>query len=253
MATTHQETFFRCKSYQEAQKQSLGYEEDSLVDNLVANINENPPWRIENNDFYIEHRQLELLNALMRIICENKFNSLKVADVGGGNGYLSITAKENLPMIAWDWTVFESDKVAISYVQFEKDSGIKWQKSSSNIADNYDIGLFSCTLQYLESPFHVLRKFSSKCKYLILMRIPFIGENNHIITKQIFTEGVYQEVNASWPAWFFSKNKFYSEIEQIGEVIYKWKTPTEILYFEGKDVMLEGVLVRVNQSMLGKD
>jgi putative methyltransferase (TIGR04325 family) len=245
MATSHQETFFRCKNYQEAQNQSLGYEEDSLIDNLVENIQKNPPWKIVNNEFYIDSRQLELLSALMLIICENRYKDLKVADIGGGNGYMSITAKENLKMINWDWTVFESNKVAVSYSQFEKKSGIKWQKSSSDVVGNYDVGLFSCSLQYLQSPFQVLRKFSSKCKYLIIMRLPLVDENNHIITKQIFTEGVYQETNASWPVWFFSKDKFYSEIKEIGEVLYKWKTPTETLCFEGKNLMLEGVLVRV--------
>ena len=84
------------------------------------------------------------------------------------------------------------------------------------------------------------------------MRLPLIDESNHVITKQIFTEGIYHEASSSWPAWFFSKNRFYSEIEKIGKVIYKWKTPTEIIHFEGKSIMMEGVLVRVNNVVPGR-
>jgi len=84
MATTYSETFFRCENYQEAQKQSLGYEEDSLVDKLVENIKREPPWKVINNELYIEHRQLELLSAVMRVSFENKYINIKVADIGGG-------------------------------------------------------------------------------------------------------------------------------------------------------------------------
>ncbi len=77
------------------------------------------------------------------------------------------------------------------------------------------------------------------------MRIPFIDEVHNVITKQVFLDGIYKDSKSSWPAWFFSKDKFYSEIKQIGQVIYKWKTPSEVLLFEGKNIVMEGVLIRV--------
>ena len=104
MATIKQETFIRCENYQEAQKQSRGYEDTNLIDNLVKNIKKNPPWETANNPpNYIEYRQLELLSALMRIFCENLSITINVADIGGGNGYLAMAPKENLPMISWNW------------------------------------------------------------------------------------------------------------------------------------------------------
>jgi len=246
MATIKQETFIRCENYQEAQKQSRGYEDTNLIDNLVKNIKKNPPWETANNPpNYIEYRQLELLSALMRIFCENLSITINVADIGGGNGYLAMAPKENLPMISWNWTVFESDKVVSSYVQFEEESGIKW-KRANDIEDTYEIGLFSCSLQYMESPFQILKSFSSKCKYLIIMRLPLLNSSNHIITRQTFNEGIYQKTNACFPAWFFSEEKFIFFIEKIGQIIYRWKTPSEIYRFEGKDIMLEGLLVRVS-------
>jgi len=78
------------------------------------------------------------------------------------------------------------------------------------------------------------------------MRLPLLNSSNHIITRQTFNEGIYQKTNACFPAWFFSEEKFIFFIEKIGQIIYRWKTPSEIYRFEGKDIMLEGLLVRVS-------
>jgi putative methyltransferase (TIGR04325 family) len=246
MATITKETFFRCKNYQEAQYQTSGYEDSNLIEGLVENNKDNPPWKGDENSFYIKHRQLELLSALMYIICENKYTHIKVSDIGGGNGYLSVDVKKNLPMVNWDWTVFENDNMASAYSQFEKKSGIKWQSSNTQVTKDSEVALFSCTLQYLESPFKVLKKYALRHKYLIIMRVPFINEDSHVITKQTFLDdGDYQQKNISWPAWFFSKKQFLAEINQVGNIVYQWKTPTEVLQFEGDSVMMEGMLIRV--------
>ena len=52
-----------------------------MLDYLVINIKKNPPWETVNKKpHYIEHRQLELLSALMRIVCENPSINLNVAE-----------------------------------------------------------------------------------------------------------------------------------------------------------------------------
>jgi putative methyltransferase (TIGR04325 family) len=247
MATTTKETFFRCKNYEEAQYQTCGYESSNLIERLVDNNKNNPPWKDGDNDLYIEHRQLELLSALMRIVCENKYTDIKVSDIGGGNGYLSVFVKKQLTMINWEWTIFESDKVALHYSQFEDESGIKWRSSNSQITSYSEVALFSCTLQYLKSPLEVLRKYALHHKYLIITRVPFISQDSHVITRQTFPDGgEYQDKNTSWPAWFFSKEKFLGEICKIGDIVYQWKTPSEVLLFEGENIIMEGLLIRVN-------
>jgi hypothetical protein len=84
MATTTKETFFRCKDYQEVQKQTSGYENNNLIEKLVENNKNNPPWKEKSSSFYVTHRQLELCTALMYVICKNKYTDIKISDVGGG-------------------------------------------------------------------------------------------------------------------------------------------------------------------------
>lgn len=78
------------------------------------------------------------------------------------------------------------------------------------------------------------------------MRLPLIKSNKDVITRQTFNEGIYKKANASFPAWFFSEKNFITYIEGIGEIIYRWKTPTEVWRFEDEDIVLEGMLVRIN-------
>jgi hypothetical protein len=61
-----------------------------------------------------------------------------------------------------------------------------------------------------------------------------------------FNEEVYQKTNTSFPAWFSSDDKFMSSIEQIGEIIFSWKTPCEVWFFEGEDKVLDDMIVRVS-------
>ena len=84
MASTTKETFFRCKNYLDAKNKSLGYEDSSLIEKLVENNKNNPPWRSKEGNAYIGHRQLELCTALMYVICKNKYTDIKISDVGGG-------------------------------------------------------------------------------------------------------------------------------------------------------------------------
>ena len=99
MATTSSETFFRSKDYQEAINKSSGYENSNLIEKLVENNKNNPPWKEKEGNLYIEHRQLELCTALMWVICKNKYTDIKISDVGGGNGYLFFSSKKNIPGI----------------------------------------------------------------------------------------------------------------------------------------------------------
>jgi putative methyltransferase (TIGR04325 family) len=244
MASTNIETFFRCKDFEDAKTRSLGYQDNELIENLVKKNKKNPPWKDKNKSFYLDHRQLELCSALMWIICENKYKKIRVSDVGGGNGYLFFSCKKHIPNINWSWKVFESNKIAKAYLQFEKESGIKWENSDAELLENGEVALFSCSLQYLEFPFQTLKKYSFKHKYLIITRVPFVEDEKHIITTQSLLDiSGYKTKNTSWPAWFFQRKQFINEIKKLGNIIYQWETPTEVILFEGKSITLEGMLI----------
>jgi hypothetical protein len=48
----------------------------------------------------------------------------------------------------------------------------------------------------------------------------------------------------SWPAWWFSKDKFIKYIQQTSIIDFQWVSDTESYRFDGQDVALEGLICR---------
>ncbi len=76
------------------------------------------------------------------------------------------------------------------------------------------------------------------------MRLPLVDDLEDIPTIQRPNDGVYAAVNAQWPAWFLSRTRFDACLKEVGDVVFRWTTPTEVWQFEGKPIIFEGVLLK---------
>jgi len=76
------------------------------------------------------------------------------------------------------------------------------------------------------------------------MRVPLVDEAKDIPTVQRPAGGLYASVNAQWPAWFLSRARFDACLKEVGDVVFRWTTPTEVWQFEGEQIILEGVLLK---------
>jgi putative methyltransferase (TIGR04325 family) len=233
-------------TWEEASRHSAGYEDSQLVSNLVAQLKIKKPWIQEPGlDKNIDERSMQLLFAL-QLATMNVGALVRVADIGGGNGYMGYIARRWLSHLQWDWTVFESASIAASYSVFESEAGIKWfSNPKDDFIETYDVAILSCTLQYVEDPYDLLRKAAASSRYLLIMRLPFVafGETD-VCTVQRPLEGVYAESQASWPCWFFSRSNFESFIESQGQVLCRWVTTSETVTLRNVTIPLEGLLVR---------
>lgn len=250
------ENFIQVKSWEDAELQTSGYEEEGLIKALY-DVNKksslydhkNSNLEISEQAFINSSRDLELNFALMRVISEIKKQNISVADVGGGNGYMSFSAKKIIPWKNWNWTVYESSSIVNFYKEFNVLDSLTWKVNKSQFGINkFDIGLLSCVLQYIPNPWEVLKNLALSSKYLIIMRLPLINSKKDIFARQIFSEGVYHEANASFPVSFFSKSCFYNELEKHGEIIYSWNTGSEKVTFKGEIVNFEGVLIKTKSD-----
>lgn len=245
MSTTNIELFFRESNWNEALRQSRGYEDSELVDSYVKQIKENPPWIVEKKKV-LTTREVELICAIQRSIKLGFFgrNNLNVLDIGGGNGYLGFAVRHIISEIGWDWTILESDICAKSYSEFEKDAGVRWVSDNQHDWNKKkDIGLLSCVLQYLEKPDEYLVKIAKQCDFMILMRLPLADFDDHVVTRQTFLPGLHPFPSASWPCWFFSRKMFDDLISKIGKIVYQW-TSCESILFEGNNIRFEGVCIK---------
>ena len=94
------ETFFECPNWEEAVFNSTGYSNAKVLEEYKEI---NSAIKFDEIEIY-EPRFIDLFCALQR--CINYNGSYRIADFGGGNGYLGYAAKKflNNPII---WEVFE--------------------------------------------------------------------------------------------------------------------------------------------------
>ena len=92
----------------------------------------------------------------------------------------------------------------------------------------------SGVLQYLPDPYGWLKRFAeTDIPWLLIDRMPFIDEDSDRLTVQYVPPSIY---HASYPAWFFSRNRFDAEVVQLGykvEARFKALDAMEIGRFEG--------------------
>jgi len=246
MASSRNETFFGKANWEQAQHESQGYEAIDLVTALTTRAELDHPWSQIKDRLYLQAREIELLNALQTIaLLSGNSQILDVADVGGGNGYMAAVARQFMPSLQFPWTVFESGSVANSYQRFEPEADIFWKENSEQNFDHvFDVAIISCALHYIPEPHTLLNFLSTTSRYLLLMRLPLVDDPADIPTIQRPSDGLYATVNAQWPAWFLSRSRFDDCLEEVGDVIFRWTTPTEVWQFEGEPIMLEGVLLK---------
>ena len=244
------ETFLVQNSWEEAVKNSVGYQNPILVKNLTRNLIQNPPWK--NIDAQLlNSRIMELMAAVLFVMRGEVFNSLCVADIGGGNGYMGIYIQKLMPDVKFNWIVYESPEISKHYSNATKEQNFIKYKSindlfikSNDSNEKFNIILLSCSLQYLEKPYQFLEKLQNFKVPKIIMRIPFVDQEKGVITIQNFSEvGGYSDiVDISWPAWFFSKENFMKQLKINHSIKLNWLTDSESVVFNGKEIIFEGIV-----------
>lgn len=155
-----------------------------------------------------------ILAGLLRIAAL-KGNHLTVLDYGGslGSAYF-----QNRP--------FLSSLSLLKWLIIEQDSFVEWGRKNiqddnlkffNNLKDCFkkeiaDVVLISGVLQYLEKPYQILSEIlAHDISYIIIDRHPLISlTKEDRLTVQRVRPSIYK---ASYPAWFFSEEKFMAFIK----------------------------------------
>ena len=84
-----------------------------------------------------------------------------------------------------------------------------------------DVLLLSSVLHYLDAPATWLENLRRwPIQYLILDRTPLWDKDHHRLTVQHVPKEIYE---ASYPAWFLSRQKIFSLIER--DFTLRWRAP----------------------------
>jgi putative methyltransferase (TIGR04325 family) len=212
-------------SWDEALKRSSGYNSRLIIDKVSISSS-----KVRDGQATFERDSVlfnevvysfPVLSSLLWVTAQNN-NRVNVLDFGGALGSSYYQNKKFLDSIQKvNWCVVEqTDFVIEGMMNFSTDR-LHFYYSIDDCLNNYkiDVILLSSVLQYIDEPYMLLDKIiSNNIKYIVLDRTPFI-EGDDRITIQKVHPSIYK---ATYPCWFFNKNKFTSYMRQSYETIIEF-------------------------------
>ncbi|PTX96913.1 methyltransferase, TIGR04325 family [Spartobacteria bacterium LR76] len=170
-----------------------------------------------------EHRW-ETLAALLWQAAKDK-GELRVLDFGGSLGSVYFQSRPylaDLSLLRWGvveqphYVDFGNKELSSANLQFFRgiDQGIEAIKPNAVF--------FGASLQYVESPFDVLdRLVSQGVSSVVFDKLALVDQPVDRLTIQRVPKHVYE---ASYPAWFFSENRFLNQMKSAGySCVSEWK------------------------------
>jgi putative methyltransferase (TIGR04325 family) len=213
MANLFQNELREASSWQEAVEKSKGYDDASLIGSLASQFRENLITRsntLDNTSWSI--RKCHLILG-WKLSCGH-IDIPRIADFGGGNGYMLDWIRSAQVGARPDYTVFESHEIAKAYSKIENDLGITF------LPDHYfsdslrfDLTILSCTLQYLEHWEELLKLALKNSRFVLIMRTPVINSASDSIFIQEPLKGIYRDSFASWPIRFLARQKLLAILD----------------------------------------
>jgi putative methyltransferase (TIGR04325 family) len=230
-------------SWSEASLNSNGYTDPNLAQVLGRQYAEKLNSSSTNEvDVRFSSRKLHLIAGYL-IACSHTA-SPKIADVGGGNGYMFDWIRTIDSNVSINFTVFESEQIATIYQDLKKDAELNFLPISQFATfSNVDLVILSCTLQYLADWDEILMSALKKSKYVLILRTPIIETADHKIYVQTPPDGAYAVARASWPIRFFSRAKLLNLIQQNSRIIFSAQDFEEGFFFDESVNPLESFLL----------
>lgn len=166
--------------------------------------------------FYKEEYRWPVLSCLLNIAVQNR-NQLHVIDFGGALGSSYYQHRKMLASISeLHWCVIEQPNFVQCGQKEFQDEILTFENSMEDAARDAgaDVVLLSGVLPYLEKPYEILQQVASLgIPYILIDRTPYHNKEQDRLTVQQVPKRIYK---ASYPAWFFSEQKFLKFVDEIG-------------------------------------
>lgn len=236
-------------SWEEARQASGGYDSDVILakvrDALLKVRDGEAIYERDSVLFDSVQYSWPLLAALLWV-ASNNGNCLNLIDFGGSLGstyYQNITFLRHLDVLRWS-IVDQEQFVECGRRYFENDH-LKFYCSIDECrADrNPPAILFSSVIQYLEKPYDLLADVVSKgFPYIIFDRTTLLAHGADRLTVQTVPPYIYP---ASYPAWFFNREKFLSVFADTYELMAGFNALGGSIDLDGAQARDEGFIFRL--------
>ncbi|HWA71547.1 MAG TPA: methyltransferase, TIGR04325 family [Polyangiaceae bacterium] len=217
-------------TWEEAKAASSGYDDKAIIDKVAESARAvrdgRKPYERDGVVFDSIQYSWPMIACLM-LVAARQNGVLRVLDIGGSLGTSFRQGAKFFKRLAGvSWAIVEQSQfVELGNREFSTPELAFFHDIDSAVAAcEPNVALFSGVLQYLESPMLLLDTvLGHKLEYLLFDRTPFIDGREDRLTRQIVPRHIHA---GSYPAWFFSKQSFFSRLE---------RNYTLVEAFEGED------------------
>lgn len=172
---------------------------------------------------------------------------LRLMDFGGSLGSSYFQNRKflaALPDVAWG--VVEQPSFVEEGNRKFRDDRLSFHKDMEACvqAISPDVFLFSCVLQYLESPYGTLQKALALQPQLVVVdNMPFVDGSQRLTIQRVPPE-IY---TASYPCWILNRDSFRRSFQRDYDEIAHFVSPLSIL-LDGRPLPYEGFIFRKKAS-----
>ena len=248
MANLHEDELQPMGSWTEAVKKSKGYQDKTLVSDLIQEFKINLPNRIHKNQIIdLSQRQVHLLLVFLKTLLVKNKQTISIGDFGGGNGYMCDFLRDinlNCKII---YDVYETREIATGYNKIGKELNIDFLDTKKFGEKKYDLIILSCVLQYTNNWRKILTMAGKISNNILIMRLPLIDSNKNKYFVQHNKDKVYGLSQASWPLMLFSKKLFTKEIQKTFKIIFKLTDSEENFPCNGKNYPMNTLLLETKK------
>lgn len=240
--------------WKDAKNASIGYDSDLILDKVrdsMLKIKNGEPFYERDSVLFDEIRYSWPLVASLLWIATQKNNRLELVDFGGSLGSTYFQNRKFLVHLKeLRWSIVEQKKfVECGKLDFENEH-LKFHEDLDACfrAQRPDAILFSSVLQYLENPYAILDKvLKLGFEFILIDRTPLIESGNDRITVQKVPSSIY---DASYPAWFFNRDKFLSFLSNDYELMAEFDALSGTIYLRGARAVDKGFIFRKIQARI---
>lgn len=208
------------RSWEQALKHAGGYDSEIIINHVSNAISLAKTTKVgfERDGVLIENQDYAypMLAYLARHAA--RYGNLNVIDFGGGLGSSFFQAKQFFgDSLSLNWQVVEQPQFVRSGEQLQLDTHLSFRESLEQCERREnDLLLISGVLQYLDSPFELLRDcVELGFREMLIDRVPLTPKAHHQIMVQHVPKQLYE---ASYPSWLFSSQKWFDELSRVGRV-----------------------------------
>lgn len=169
---------------------------------------------------------------------------LRVLDFGGSLGSIYWQHRAALSLLReLRWSVVEQPHYVEAGRRFFQNQQLRFFSSIAEAQEDisHDMLLLSCVIQYLPAPFDFLEScIELEIPTIILHNLPLHEEESTYIRVQHVPPEIYE---ASYPAWFFNRDKILSIFERKYAVARLYKSPA-VWWTGWREYQSTGILLR---------